>query len=115
VIVVLGAFGACAPLVNAPVMGLLTVRAPEALRPKVMTAVMTLSVVIGPLGFLAVGQSLEHVGMRVVFLAIAAAFTVGAVAFSAAVRRGDRAGEEKPDAVPAGDLATVLPAEARVD
>jgi MFS family permease len=115
VIVVLAAFGACAPLVNAPVMGLLTVRAPEALRPKVMTAVMTLSVVIGPLGFLAVGQSLEYVGMRVVFLAIAAAFTVGAVAFSAAVRRGDRAGEEKPDAVPAGDLATVLPAEARVD
>ena len=115
VIVVLAAFGVCAPLVNAPLMGLLTVRTPEALRPKVLTAVMTLSVVIGPLGFLAVGQSLSYVGMPVLFLAIAAGFTVGAVAFSAAVRRGDGAGEEKADSVPAADLATVLPAEARAD
>jgi hypothetical protein len=114
VIVVLAAFGVCAPLVNAPVMGLLTVRTPKALRPKVLTAVMTISSVIGPLGFLAVGQSLQHVGMRVLFLAIAAGFTAGALAFSAAVRRGD-AGEEKGDAVPAADLAPVLPAEARPD
>src|SRR6266508_3054148 len=95
VIVVLAAFGVCAPLVNAPVLGLLTVRTPEVLRPKVMTAVMTLSVVIGPLGFLAVGQSLQHVGMSVLFLAIAAGFIVGAVAFSAAVRRGDGPGKRK--------------------
>jgi predicted MFS family arabinose efflux permease len=115
VIVVLAAFGVCAPLVNAPVMGLLTVRTPLALRPKVMTAVMTLSVVIGPLGFLAVGQSLQYVGMSVLFLAIAAGFTLGAVAFSAAVRRGDGPGKEKADAVPATDLAAVLPAEARAD
>jgi MFS family permease len=115
VIVVLAAFGVCAPLVNAPVMGLLTVRTPLALRPKVMTAVMTLSVVIGPLGFLAVGQSLQYVGMSVLFLAIAAGFTIGAVAFSAAVRRGDGPGKEKADAVPATDLAAVLPAEARAD
>ena len=115
VIVVLAAFGVCAPLVNAPVMGLLTVRTPEALRPKVMTAVMTLSVVIGPLGFLAVGQSLQYVGMSVLFLAIAAGFTVGAVAFSAAVRRGADPGEEKAHGLPAADLAAVLPAEARAD
>jgi MFS family permease len=91
VIVVLAAFGLCAPLVNAPLLAILTVRAPEALRPKVITAVMTISVVIGPLGFLAVGQALQHVGMRVVFLAIAAGFSVAAVAFSAAVRRGEEA------------------------
>jgi len=115
VIVVLAAFGVCAPLVNAPVLGLLTVRTPEVLRPKVMTAVMTLSVVIGPLGFLAVGQSLQHVGMSVLFLAIAAGFSVGAVAFSAAVRRGDGPGKEEANAIPAADLAAVLPAEARAD
>ncbi|HEX6663440.1 MAG TPA: MFS transporter [Gaiellaceae bacterium] len=91
VMVVLAAFGLCAPLVNAPVLAILTVRAPEALRPKVITAVMTISVVIGPLGFLAVGQALQHVGMRVVFLAIAAGFSAAAVAFSAAVRRGEEA------------------------
>jgi predicted MFS family arabinose efflux permease len=114
VLLVLGAFGFCAPLVNAPILAILTVRTPETLRPKVMTAVMTLSVLIGPLGFLAVGQALQHVGMQVVFLAIAAGFTVGAAAFSAALRRnGDR--EEERDAVPAGDLAAVLPAELGAD
>ena len=114
VVAVLAAFGVCAPLVNAPVMGLLTVRTPEALRPKVLTAVMTISVVIGPLGFLAVGQSLQYVGMSVLFLAIAAGFTVGAVAFSAALRRNDP-GEEEANAVPPLDLAAVLPVETRVD
>jgi predicted MFS family arabinose efflux permease len=115
VIAVLAAFGFCAPLVNAPVLSILTVRAPEALRPKVMTAVMTITSIIGPLGFLAVGLALQRVGMRVVFLAIAAGFTVGAIAFSAAVRRGDRVGKEEADAIPARDLAAVSPAEARAD
>jgi predicted MFS family arabinose efflux permease len=115
VLVVLAGFGICAPLVNAPVLSILTVRTPAPLRPKVMTAVMTISSVIGPLGFLAVGQALQHVGMPVVFLAIAAGFTVGALAFSAAVRRGSRPGEEETHAVPAPDLATVLPVEVRTD
>jgi predicted MFS family arabinose efflux permease len=106
-------FGVFAPLVNAPVLTILTMRTPQALRPKVMTAVMTVSALIGPLGFLAVGQALQDVGIRVVALAIAAGFTAAAAAFSAAVRRGAR--EEKQDAVPTGDLATVLPAEARPD
>ena len=115
VLVVLAGFGICAPLVNAPVLSILTVRTPAPLRPKVMTAVMTISSVIGPLGFLAVGQALQHVGMPVVFLAIAAGFTVGALAFSAAVRRGSRPGEEEAHPVPPRDLATVLPVEVRTD
>lgn len=113
VVVVLAAFGLCAPLVNAPVLGMLTVRPPAALRPKVLTAVMTISVVIGPLGFLAVGQALQHVGMRVVFLAIAAAFTAAALAFSAAVRGGGA--EDEAEAHPAADLAPVLQVETRAD
>jgi predicted MFS family arabinose efflux permease len=115
VVVVLAAFGVFAPLVNAPVLAILTVRTPAALRPKVMTAVMTISMVIGPLGFLAVGLALQHVGMTVVFLAIAAGFSAGAIAFSAAVRRSERDGEQEADPVPAGDLAPVRPAEARAD
>jgi MFS family permease len=111
VIVVLAGFGFCAPLVNAPVLGILTVRPPEALRPKVITAVMTISVVIGPLGFLAVGQALQYVGMSVVFLAIAAGFTAGALAFAAALRRGEQEG----DAIPAVDLAAVPAVEAGAD
>jgi MFS family permease len=111
VLAVLAAFGFCAPLVNAPLLGILTVRPPEALRPKVITAVMTISVVIGPLGFLAVGQALQYVGMTVVFLAIAAGFTAGAVAFAAALRRGEQEG----DAVPALELAAVPAVEGRAD
>ena len=104
VIVVLAAFGFCAPLVNAPVLSILTLRPPPALRPKVLAAVMTISALIGPLGFLAVGQALQHVSMGVVFLVIAAAFTAGALAFSAAVRGGS---ENEPEAVPPTDLAPV--------
>jgi len=111
VIVLLAAFGFCAPLVNAPVLAIITVRPPESLRPKVVTAVMTISVLIGPLGFLAVGQALQHVGMKVVFLAIAAGFSAAALAFAAALRRG----EEEGDAVPALDLAAVPAVEARAD
>ena len=111
VLIVLAAFGFCAPLVNAPLLGILTVRPPEALRPKVITAVMTISVLIGPLGFLAVGQALQYVGMTVVFLAIAAGFSAGAFAFAAALRRG----EEERDAVPAVDLAAVPAIETHAD
>jgi predicted MFS family arabinose efflux permease len=111
VLVVLAAFGFCAPLVNAPLLAILTLRPPEALRPKVITAVMTISVVIGPLGFLAVGQALQYVGMPVVFLAIAAGFSVGALAFAAALRRGEQEG----DAVPPVDLAAVSAVEAGAD
>jgi MFS family permease len=123
VIFVLAAFGVCAPLVNAPMMGVLTVRTPEALRPKVMTAVMTISGIVGPLGFLAAANGLQFVSLTIVFLVVAAGFTVGAIFFSAAVTRGEAATialrgsgvdrEQEADAVPAGDLAAVVPVEAR--
>ena len=114
-LMVFAVFGSCAPLVNAPVLTILTVRTPQALRPKVMTAVMTVSSLIGPLGFLAVGQALQHVGIPVVALAIAGGFTAGALGFSAAVRREAGAGEQEGDPVPPGDLAPVFPSEARAD
>jgi predicted MFS family arabinose efflux permease len=89
VFAVIAAFGFCAPLVNAPMIAVLTMRAPEALRPKVMTAVMTISGIVGPLGFLAAGVGLQYVSLTYVFVIVAAGFTVGAIAFSAAVRNGD--------------------------
>jgi MFS family permease len=124
VIVVLAAFGLCAPLVNAPMLAVLTVRTPDALRPKVMTAVMTLSGIVGPLGFLAAAQSLQYVSLTIVFLVVAVGFSIGAIAFSAAVTRGEAARialgsaggdrEEEPDAVPARDLASVAAVESHV-
>jgi predicted MFS family arabinose efflux permease len=124
VFVVLAAFGLCAPLVNAPMIAVLTVRTPEALRPKVMTAVMTISGLVGPLGFLAAAQSLQYVSLTIVFLVVAVGFTIGAVAFAAAVTRGEAASialptgpdrEEEPHAVPSVDLAAVVPVQAGAD
>jgi MFS family permease len=89
VVVVISAFGICAPLVNAPMIAVLTVRTPEPLRPKVMTAAVTVSGLVGPLGFLAAGFGLQYVSVTFVFFAVAAGFTLGALAFSAAVRNGD--------------------------
>jgi MFS family permease len=89
VVAVLAGFGVCAPLVNAPMIAVLTVRTPEALRPKVMTAVMTLTGIVGPLGFLAAGEGLQYASLTLAYLIVAAGFTVGAIAFSAAVRNGD--------------------------
>jgi hypothetical protein len=89
VVVVISAFGICAPLVNAPMIAVLTVRTPEPLRPKVMTAAVTVSGLVGPLGFLAAGFGLQYVSLTFVFFAVAVGFTLGALAFSAAVRNGD--------------------------
>jgi MFS family permease len=89
VVVVLAAFGFFAPFVNAPMMAVMTVRTPEPLRPKVMTAVMTIANLIGPLGFLAAGFGLQYVSLKLVFLLAAGGFTVAAFAFAAAVRNGD--------------------------
>jgi MFS family permease len=115
VAVLLAAFAFSSPVVNAPIIGIITVRTPAALRPKVITAVITIASLIGPLGFLAVGESLQYVSIDAIFIAIAAGLTAGALAFSAALGRGDGAGEQEPDAVPASDLAPVLSTEARTD
>ena len=60
------------PLVNAPVIGLMTTRTPEALRPKLMTAVLTIAMLAGPIGLVAAGPLLEAYGTRTVFVIIAA-------------------------------------------
>ena len=87
VMVVVGAFAFFSPLVNAPIVGMLTVRTPPALRPKVITAVMTVASVVGPLGFLGAGLALAHVSVYLVFFVIAAALTVGDVAFAMVLLR----------------------------
>src|SRR6266545_1744165 len=63
VTVVLFLCGAFVPLVNAPAMGMITVRPPAAIRAKVMTAVMTASALGGPLGRVAVGPLFEGWGI----------------------------------------------------
>jgi len=91
--VVVGAFAFFTPLVNAPIIGVLTVRTPPELRPKVLTALMTVATMAGPLGFLAAGYALRHVALGAFFLVLPALFTAGSVAFAAALLRA-----------PAGDV-----------
>ena len=85
------------PLVNAPVIGLMTTRTPEALRPKLMTALLTVAMLAGPVGLVAAGPLLEALGTRPVFMIIAAGMTVFALYFaSVALRFGPRDVPETP-------------------
>jgi MFS family permease len=71
VILVLFVSAIFGPLVNAPLIGVLTVRTPEALRPKVMTGVITMAMLAGPIGLLVVGPLLGAWGPRPVLLFVA--------------------------------------------
>jgi predicted MFS family arabinose efflux permease len=75
------------PLVNAPLIGVITTRTPPALRAKVMTAVLTVALLAGPLGLLVVGPMLESLGPQKVFLVIAAGQTAAVLFFAAVVLR----------------------------
>jgi MFS family permease len=95
--VIIAAFAFFTPLVNAPVIGILTVRTPAELRPKVMTAVMTVASMAGPLGFLAAGYVLQHVALGSFFIGLPALLTLGSLLFAAVLlRHRDE---------PAGDVA----------
>ncbi len=89
--IVVGAFGFFTPLVNAPIAGVLTVRTPEALRPKVITAVFTVATIAGPLGFLAAGEALRYVSLSTFFLVLSALMTIGGLAFAAVLLRNSSA------------------------
>ena len=86
-VVILGAFAFFTPLVNAPIIGVLTVRTPQELRPKVMTAVMTVATMAGPFGFIAAGYVLRHISLEPFFIALPALLTLGSLAFAAVLLR----------------------------
>jgi len=75
------------PMVNAPMMGILSTRPPLALRAKVMTAVMTASGLGGPVGRLAVGPVYHAFGNAGVWIMVAGGLSVGAVLWIAAALR----------------------------
>jgi predicted MFS family arabinose efflux permease len=68
------------PLINAPMIGVITTRTPPALRAKVMTSVMTVALLAGPLALLIVGPLLATIGPRGVF-AVVASGQLAAVAY----------------------------------
>jgi hypothetical protein len=48
------------PLINGPIIAVLTARTPEGLRAMVMTSVISINTLAAPLGFLVAAQVLEH-------------------------------------------------------
>lgn len=85
------------PLVNGPVIGTITARTPVELRPKVMTALISVSTLAAPLGFLAAGQLLQAWEPTSVFAAAAVGMTATALVFaSIALRHRDEPAPEAP-------------------
>jgi MFS family permease len=85
------------PLVNAPVFGILTVRTPAELRPKVMTAVITVASMAGPFGFIAAGYILSRVSLDAFFIGLPVLLLLGSLLLAAALLRGSDA---EPEPVP---------------
>jgi predicted MFS family arabinose efflux permease len=75
------------PLINGPFFAVLTARTPEALRAKVMTAVISINTLAAPLGFLAAGQILERQGVATLFALVAIGMTLAALSFAAIALR----------------------------
>ena len=98
---VLATFGAATMLVNAPVIGVLTIRTPEALRAKVMAAVITVATVAGPLGAAVAGPLIQAHGARTLLALVAGGMTISALCFGAVVLFRDT----EPAAPLAGEVA----------
>jgi MFS family permease len=93
--------GLFVPLINAPVMGIITTRPPAAVRAKVMTAVLTASGLGGPAGRLVIGPIYRRGGNAAVWIEIAGVMSVGALLFVATVLRtspAERAAAKPADA-----------------
>lgn len=89
----------CNPSVNGPMIGAITARTPKPLLPKVMTAVLTVATIAGPLGLLTGGWLLQHEGLATTFAVIAGGETAVSVVFVALIARYRRS--------QTGELATV--------
>ncbi len=96
VMAVLFASSIFGPLVNAPLIAVITTRTPEALRAKVMSAVITSALLAGPLGLLIVGPLLSDLGPRPALLLIAIGQFLATLPFAFIALRRPRGGSEAP-------------------
>ncbi|MFI9642395.1 MFS transporter [Micromonospora sp. NPDC051925] len=79
--------GAALPLSNAPFFSILATRFAADIRAKVIQAVMTISNIAGPLGFLAGGMAIGRFGVTTTLLVLATLSTLAAVNLVVALRR----------------------------
>jgi MFS family permease len=96
--VALASFAFFTPIVNAPMLGVLSVRTPTALRPKVMAAVVTAATLAGPLGLFGAAQALRVVSVDTLFVGVAALLTALGIAFAVVIlrNRGQTSGAAEP-------------------
>lgn len=79
--------GILGSLSHAPLVGILTVRVPSALRGRVMAGALSLILVAGPFGLVAAGPLIERFGLDPMLTAVAALATIGyGVAAAVAIR-----------------------------
>lgn len=78
------------PLVNAPLIGVITMRTPEVIRAKVMTSVLTMAMLAGPLGMVVAGPLLEAWGPHPVFLLVATGQLLATIPFAIVAFGGEQ-------------------------
>jgi MFS family permease len=79
--VVLAVIGASVPLINAPYIGMLTVRVPPALRGHVLQALITINQVLGPIGYAVAGTIFAGIGLHPAYAVMAALGTFATLNF----------------------------------
>ncbi|MFI7550875.1 MFS transporter [Micromonospora sediminimaris] len=92
--------GAALPLSNAPFFSILATRFAADIRAKVIQAVMTISNIAGPLGFLAGGMAIGRFGVTTTLLVLAALSTLAAVNLVVALRHFDPVAPTSPQPEP---------------
>ncbi|HEY7223736.1 MAG TPA: MFS transporter [Micromonosporaceae bacterium] len=67
--------GLFTPILNAPVISQIALRAPEPVRAKVVTFVLTTNMLTGPIAFALTGPALDHWGLTPVYVVVAVGVT----------------------------------------
>lgn len=81
--------GVFTPMLNAPVVTLIMLRAPENVRPQVMAFVITANMLAGPIAYALTGPALDRVGTMPVLLVVAAGVSFAALTLLTLARHSD--------------------------
>ncbi len=73
--------GASVPLINAPYLGMLSVRVPRALRGKVLQSLITINQLAGPFGYAVAGTLFVAIGLHATYALIAGLATLASINF----------------------------------
>ena len=79
--VTVAVIGASVPLINAPYIGMLTMRVPKELRGHVLQSLITINQLLGPLGYVLAGVLFASVGLHTTYALIAVLGTLATLNF----------------------------------